>query len=179
MFFEEIKIKYDDFQHLVATSASGTEEYINRYISRKFYIGDTVINRKTLKDWEKAGLLPYEYKDKGWRKFSFVEWVWLESINEFRKLGVSIDKIKEVKEVLFTVDPDEWIQAIKKDLEASPGAMDEKEKYIAAINNRVMVELMKDQFIQNQISTFLLLVVGVVTTDQNYCLVYNHDFILM
>jgi DNA-binding transcriptional MerR regulator len=177
MYFDEIKIGQSDLEKLVAENATGAESYVSLYSTRRFYIGNTGINRKTLNDWENAELLPFAYNDTGWRKFSFLEWVWLESINEFRQLGVSIDKIKNVKELLFTIDADHLIQLFKDNIETIRGKTSLNDEDIEAINHPEFAMIMKTQFQEMQFCVFLLLVLRVVTTGENYCLVYtNNDF---
>ena len=175
MFFKEIKIGYSDFEQLIS-NANATENYIKLYSERKFYIGDTGINRKTLKDWEIAGLLPYECNEEGWRKFSFIEWIWLKCIHEFRKLGVSLDKIREVKQMLFQKDLDDLIQFLKDNIEGYKGKSEFKDKFIAGMNDPELMQEMRNHFFEAQVSIFLFLVIGVVTSEQNYCLVYSENF---
>jgi DNA-binding transcriptional MerR regulator len=181
MFFQELQIGPDELMKLLATDTKGFYQYMQHYYTRKFYIGDTGINRKTLKDWEASGLLPYPYDEDGWRKFSFAEWVWLECINEFRKLGVSIEKINSVKKALFDVDPEELFPFLQNALQAFPGQIDKRESILSAYTHPDLTKEIRAQAVQElQLSPFLLYSMVVVLTKQNICIVYNnHDYCSM
>jgi DNA-binding transcriptional MerR regulator len=178
MFFQELQIDPDDLVKLLATDHDGFYQYMQHYYTRKFYIGDTGINRKTLKDWEASELLPYTYREEGWRKFSFVEWVWLECINEFRKLGVSIEKINTVKKALFEVDPEELFPLFQDAIQTFPGKIDKKESIASTYSHPELTKEIRSQVVQeSQMSPFLLFVMATVISKENICIVYNnHDY---
>jgi DNA-binding transcriptional MerR regulator len=176
MFFEEIKTDIVQLQHLLTSDAKGIMKYHELFASRRFYVGDTGINRKTLKAWESAGLLPYLYEGEGWRKFSFLEWVWLECINEFRQLGVSLEKIKEIKKILFDVDADEFFDMLKQELENYDGQVDQKDNIMAAYNHPELTYEIRAQAINElQFSPFLFILYSLILTERNYCIVYNNE----
>jgi DNA-binding transcriptional MerR regulator len=178
MFFQELQIGPDDLLNLLATNSDSFSQYMQHYSARKFYIGDTRINRKTLKDWEAAELLPYAYNEEGWRKFSFTEWVWLECINEFRKLGISIEKINTVKKALFEVDPEELFPFLQNAMQTFPGQIDKREQVLSAYTHPELTKEIRAQAVQElQMSPFLLFTMVTVLTKQNVCIVYNnHDY---
>lgn len=178
MFFKEVKLDMEEMQRLLAEDAVGVVEYMDRYTTRRFYIGDTGINRKTLNDWENNGLLPYEYTGDGWRKFSFVEWVWLECIIELRQLGVSLEKIKDLKKLLFDLNVDEFIGSTKERFSVYEGKIDQKETVLAAFDNTELTPEIKKQFVQRtQLSYFLPYLLFLVINEPNLCLGYNnHNF---
>jgi DNA-binding transcriptional MerR regulator len=79
----------------------------------KYTLGNLNINRNTFVYWMKKGLVPYQDEvAEGWRKFSFLECTWLKVILQFRALGVSIEKIKVIKEALF--DPIRYLEEMNK-----------------------------------------------------------------
>ena len=90
-------INQDKILKLLSSDKSGLKEVYNKLIERNFYIGEAEIARKTLNDWQKEGLLPFANKEKGWTKFSLVEFVWLRCISELRTLGLPLRKLKEQK----------------------------------------------------------------------------------
>lgn len=176
MFFQELKIELTDLQKLFSSDANALAKYMELYVTRKFYVGDTGINRKTLKDWESSELFPYKYSEEGWRKFSFTEWVWLECINEFRQLGVSIDKIKELRHILFDLNPEEAISFLKEQIESYDGILDQRETILVAYNHPELTPELKIQLVTElQMSPFLLFIMLIVLTDQNVCIVYNNN----
>lgn len=176
MFFQELQIDLDQQMKLLATDNTGFYEYMQHYITRKFYIGDIGINRKTLKDWEASALLPYTYKEDGWRKFSFVEWVWLQCIIEFRKLGISIEKIKTVKTTLFDIDPEEAFPFFQNAIGDYEGEIHNKDLVMSSFNHPELTKEMRAKAVEElQLSPFMLYVTMTVVTKQNICIVYNNS----
>lgn len=56
---------------------------------------------RIINHWEKHGLLEADRGEgKGWRKFSLLDYVWLHLLGILREFGVSIEKIKTIKESL-------------------------------------------------------------------------------
>lgn len=63
------------------------------------------ITHRVLSHWDTEGLIECERNnDKGWRKFNFVESLWLFIVKELRQYGISIDIIRKVKECFFKED---------------------------------------------------------------------------
>jgi DNA-binding transcriptional MerR regulator len=75
---------------------------------QKYKVSDTKIKYRVMSHWEKMGLLPDNLrKDKdidGWRRFCFVELVWIKVIEQLRKFGLSLETIKEAKEKIMFSD---------------------------------------------------------------------------
>lgn len=176
MFYDLQKMNLKKLLRLVKEDAEGLNNYFELFTTRKFYIGDTGINRKTLKDWEGNDLLPFQYDNEGWRKFSFQEWVWLECIFELRLMGVSIEKIKEIKIELFDNTIDEFYQSLKdslptfKESYGTPDKMDfrdfEKEKPSGEF---------KEMVTKYQISPFLMVLISIIIENKNICIVYSNS----
>jgi DNA-binding transcriptional MerR regulator len=176
MFFQEIKIDTEHVQELLATDAEGIKRYAELYAKRKFYVGDIGINRKTLIDWKRSGLFPYPFAGKGWQKFSFLEWVWLECVNEFRHLGVSLEKIKNIKKEIFDFKPADFISDKQQQIEKYEGAIDQKELVISSYTDPGNTDEIKQQLVdQFQFGLFLEVLLNLVVTDQNICIVYNNS----
>ena len=57
---------------------------------------------RILNHWEKEGLLIGErgLDGKGWRRFSFIDRIWMEIILSLRKIGVSLENIRKVRTAL-------------------------------------------------------------------------------
>lgn len=69
-------------------------------VDRKLSVRDTGIDRKLLHFWKKQGVIPFTETD-GWGRFNFVELCWIKLVGKFRSVGLSLDKIKELKEFFF------------------------------------------------------------------------------
>lgn len=77
----------------------------NNFNMRQYTVGDTKIPYRVINNWDKNNLLPKSLKDnEGWRKFTFVELVWLKAIERFRAYGFSLDKIARVKATIVDWD---------------------------------------------------------------------------
>lgn len=79
-------------------------EKIRSYLNNKKYkVSDTDETYRVINSWSDSGLLLDEEKrNNGWRKFSLLDLLWLQIIKELRTLGLGLDKIKNLKDYLFT-----------------------------------------------------------------------------
>jgi len=69
--------------------------------TRIFSIKKDEAGRRRITHWVKEGILNENREGKvGWRKFSFIEVLWLSVINILRDTGYSMDKIRSVKKSL-------------------------------------------------------------------------------
>lgn len=78
----------------------------DRLRARNFTVGETGVAYRIINHWEEKGLLPKREGDEGWRKFSYVELVWMKAISRLRKLGFPIAKIVKVKKAVMRWDKD-------------------------------------------------------------------------
>jgi hypothetical protein len=68
---------------------------------------DMGIDRKLLYLWKSKELLPFTSKKtskKTWGRFSFIEICWLKMLVECRKVGIGMEKLKELKQFFFPPD---------------------------------------------------------------------------
>lgn len=73
------------------------EDSLNKSLS----IGDVRIPYRSLNHWDTKNLLLDSTRDQGrWRKFNFIEYIWLRIIVELRTFGASLNQIKQVKDAL-------------------------------------------------------------------------------
>lgn len=73
---------------------------------RRFSVGETDVAYRVINYWEEKRLLPKRGKDEGWRKFSFVELIWLKVIQRLRNYGIPISTIKATKKNVMRWDDD-------------------------------------------------------------------------
>ncbi len=77
-------------------------ELCERLLQKSFVGTDTGVPYRSINHWETAGLID---DDRGvgqrWRRFSFVEFIWIRMIDEMRKVGLPMEAIKVVKDSLF------------------------------------------------------------------------------
>ena len=99
---------YDRYVELLETDQTSFIKYISIFSGRNLTItkAEIGIERQQLFKWKKLGLLPYRTKidasSKFWNKYSFIELCWLRVLYTLRKQGVGIDKLKKIKEHLFS-----------------------------------------------------------------------------
>jgi len=74
-----------------------TREALNQ---RRFTVGGTDISYRVINHWHATGILPKGVSDDGvgWRKFTFIELVWLKAVSKFREFGFSLEKIAKVRD---------------------------------------------------------------------------------
>lgn len=89
-----------DFDHADYHFSDKFETIRSIVRKRKFTVGSTEINYRVINHWDQNGILPEGLKSEGgeWRKFSFIELVWVEAVKKLREFGFSLDKIARVNE---------------------------------------------------------------------------------
>jgi DNA-binding transcriptional MerR regulator len=82
----------------------GSDSYsqIKHYLNKKTHkIDESQISSRVLNHWYEKGIIIDDRPDnKGWKKFSFSDAAWVTIVIKLRKFGLSLDKIKHVKEQL-------------------------------------------------------------------------------
>jgi len=95
-----------DYMHYLYDES--TKKLRERLSVRSFAVGNTGVAYRVINHWEQKGLLPKRDAEEGWRKFNFVELVWLKTIIRLRKLGFPIPNIVRVKNGVM-----EWSKGLK------------------------------------------------------------------
>jgi len=99
---------YNRYVELLETDQTSFIKYISIFSKRNLTItkAEIGIERQQLFKWKKLGLLPYRTKidsgSKFWNKYSFIELCWLRVLYTLRQQGVGIEKLKSIKEHLFS-----------------------------------------------------------------------------
>lgn len=84
-----------------ASSIEGIENLYAEIIKPNFYLKDIGITARVLAHWKENGLLsPSKSEDLSWNRFDFAEYIWIRIIQDLRKFGMSLPKIKNVKDYL-------------------------------------------------------------------------------
>lgn len=173
--FDELNLAYDKIF---------SAEYLDFlvHIEEKLIpLRDTNITSRNFNHWKNEGLVVNINSDqkRKWEKLTFIEFIWLNCIQELRNLDISIENIKRIREYLFldfdlgffkqiVVDAkrelvkikkmDRWISSIQN------LKIDESEKaeIIAALNND-MIDV--DNDIKSTINLMYILT-GLAITNQ-------------
>jgi len=132
-------------------------------LEERFIVKDLDVSYVNITYWDKQGILNSSRMEKGkWRNFSFIDYMWLKTIQELRDIGVSTALIKKAMVMLFAPydfkrdlivyknNPELWLdylknfskeeqeqlKEIKSELENSP--LDEKNSnFCAAISKAI------------------------------------------
>jgi MerR HTH family regulatory protein len=67
------------------------------------HIKDLPMTYRTINHWESQGLVDCDRKeDAAWRQFSIMDQLWLYTIQALWEFGLSLDRVKNAKEIYFT-----------------------------------------------------------------------------
>lgn len=77
-----------------------------------FTLKNTEVTQRSIMNWEQEGILEPSSENRGWRRYSFFEYVWLKVIEEFRAAGVPLKTLKLVKDDFHKFIDPEWVKEI-------------------------------------------------------------------
>jgi len=145
---------------------------------------DLGLDRKTLYNWKKQGLLPFtdgpsdKGKNKIWGRFSFIELCWLKMLMEFRTVGLGIDKLKEIKALFY---PEGFVELLfSKPIENLALLPDEvyqiaEEKQLLKQGKLLISDTVKEEFKKIQFSLFSCLLYATMLSKSNYLFYADGD----
>lgn len=65
-------------------------------------VKDTGINYRVINHWDEKGLIRFaRNSSEGYRKFSFVDFIWIKVVNELREFGVKLPDIQKITSDLY------------------------------------------------------------------------------
>lgn len=115
-----IKYKYTEKTNnglIIIVNTLGQDESFIKELRNKIYnvketeiIQGNALTYRIINSWESVGLIDDERDNEGvgWRKFSQIDMALIAIINRLRNFGMSTDKIKKVKEYLYTSVGDQF-----------------------------------------------------------------------
>ncbi|MAX06100.1 MAG: hypothetical protein CMD19_06680 [Flavobacteriales bacterium] len=72
---------------------------VKQFNQQTYTIGEEKLSSRVLNHWYQSGIITDDRLDnKGWKKFSFSEVVWISIVIKLRKFGLDLQRIKKVKE---------------------------------------------------------------------------------
>ena len=72
---------------------------VEQFNHQTYTIGEEKLSSRVLNHWYQSGIITDDRIDnKGWKKFSFSEIVWIRIVIKLRKFGLDLQRIKKVKE---------------------------------------------------------------------------------
>ena len=101
MFEQEIKqLDSKSVKQMFDNNLEQFDQIMGSLTDRKLSVKDTGIDRKLLYTWKKEKIVPFADAD-GWRRFNAIELCWLKLVVKFRSVGLSLDKIRNLKDFFF------------------------------------------------------------------------------
>lgn len=100
----EIKLNHLAKENLLKgfqTDYWGTSKLMGELVLPRFTISEIGITHRWITHWDKQGLIDNRREGVAWRRFSFVEYIWLRIIARLRDFNTPLSSIKQVKKFLF------------------------------------------------------------------------------
>jgi DNA-binding transcriptional MerR regulator len=74
-------------------------EIINQFNQQTYTVGEEKLSSRVLNHWYQYGIITDDRpNNKGWKKFSFSELIWIQIVLKLRNFGLDLKRIKKVKE---------------------------------------------------------------------------------
>jgi len=173
MYKEVIRgFSFENVQYLLKNDPIAFFLMLEKLSKRELSISETGIPRKTLYTWTEASLLPFPQVE-GWGRFSFIETVWLKIVSELRRIGVSLEKILELKNFLF--DDDFMQKFFDHKIDSHEMLEPNLAKKVRRMTNPktgliIMSKEMEQLFKDTQICKFSIMLMGVIMQRMNLAL---------
>ncbi len=160
---------------LQSEQASKFSELSIKILEKNFTTTQVGVSYRWITFWDERGLLPSVTEKRKWRKFSFVEYVWLKMIIELRKYNISLDIICRLKDSLFeSSSANEYINSPElleeMLLRIAPDNQKEAVKQILADKEKIYAEIQ-----QITITPIYLLVLDAILLKSHIAILINHE----
>lgn len=84
-------------------------------LEKRWSVSDVGVPSRWISHWDRARvLMDVEREGAGWRKFSFIDYIWLRIVCELRDFGLGLPAIRQVKDMLAAPLPIEPQLALRK-----------------------------------------------------------------
>jgi DNA-binding transcriptional MerR regulator len=166
------KISIGQLVESAVISTDKVQEILAPLAERKYYINQLGIARNTFLNWKE--LLLYPNETPGWRKFSFIEAVWIKCIETYRKLGVSTEGIKKVKQ-LFIENDKRMLELHYESIKATDLSIANKEKALQGLQrrNELSAEDWAQIYSETQMHSFGFFVLSCIIEKTEFCIALN------
>ena len=161
-----------DVSELLAKDPETVRALFRQFSTRYIHIKQLGIDRNTFINWENSGLIPYDREESGWRKFSFLEAVWVKAVQEMRALGIATEVIREIKEMLWPKNAEELRDYLTTQVKQT-NILSEDRK--AALLDQANQDDLQGMVQEEQFCLLMLFVAGAVINKTDYCLLITRD----
>lgn len=85
---------------------SDLKELRKAFRERKYTVSQVGLPYRIINNWEEQGVLPNTFREDAseWRKFTYIEAVWLTVVLRLRKFGLPLSKISQIKDCVMEWD---------------------------------------------------------------------------
>jgi DNA-binding transcriptional MerR regulator len=91
-------------------------ELSGKLTERVFHLKQLELKQREVNHWDSYGLIDLPRETNGeWRKFSFLDYIWLHLIKELRSMGVPLEIINKAKENVFDELSMEYVMQLFED----------------------------------------------------------------
>ncbi len=100
-----------------------------------FHMKELELTQRVVMHWDQFGLIDLpRSNNEEWRKFSFLDYVWLHIIQDLRNVGVPLEVIKKVKEFVLEKLPAEvFLSLLRKHLDEKEEKNETEEKIYSQV----------------------------------------------
>lgn len=169
------KLTGKSLEDLMKSNHTELGELFINLMQKQFTISDSMVEHRTILHWEKEQIIDIDNNQrKGWRRFSFFDYIWIKIVTELRAFGVSLPTIRSVKEELFSpaegglmvmINSEQHSTTRKQFEEDNPGFLDEAEKLFSEESTNE----------ENQITWFHFLILSIIYDREPTLLLFFSD----
>ncbi len=135
------------------------QEYLNNFASPQFSSQETGISRRELSIWNKKKLLPFQFDEHGWKRYSLVDCVWLRFVEKLKGFNISDNTIIELKDMLF-IKTAEGLKDFYNNFKTMPSIPESSKEFLDAVF--LKLEVMTDKEIEEELNEFSLSIFNLV-----------------
>jgi DNA-binding transcriptional MerR regulator len=163
-----------ELNKILDENLGGQFKTIDEAISKKqFLVGDLGITYRWLTHWDQKDLLITKEETSKWRRYDFVDFVWIKMIQKMRGFNVSLAQVKIIKDQLIqdityeeAINSNEIRQAVK-DLNPLVGEVE---------IDRILDEALRSGEPQNEKINFLkLFILDAIILKNHFALLLNDE----
>jgi len=170
-------------QYIDDPSPENTERLYRSLSEDQFNVHDLDISSRVLTSWRQHELIPL-LDDSRWVNLTVFQLIWVMLVEDLRKMGIPIAKIKQIRDQIF--EPIEFETdylfdedgKVKSEFFSFPSLTGEKPEVVAAELERIYIETpeMFESFVKHyRPPLFHLLVINILYRNQDHSLLVSSD----
>lgn len=141
--------------------------------TKRFLVGDLGVTYRWLTHWDQKDLLITKEESSKWRRYDFVDFIWIKMIQKLRSFNVSLAQVKLIKDQLiqeFSYAEAMDVDEVRNTVKALNPKVDEKEL------ENILNEALKSEEAKNMKVNFLkLFILDAIILKNHFALLLNED----